>query len=55
MPAKKTQITDAARTKNMRALARRGQGSDDRNVLERAVQAVGRCRDEAPKPSAAKK
>ena len=58
MPAKKTQITDAARAKNMRALAREVEASDDPTALDAALRKIAGHHPEATKaagPTTSKK
>ena len=55
MPAKKHQITDAERAKNIRKLAREVEADNDPATLDRALRKIVQHRTEAAKPSAAKK
>ena len=55
MPTKKTQITDADRAKNMRALAREVGASEDPGILERALKIVAERQATQAKANAAKK
>jgi hypothetical protein len=55
MPAKKTQITDEERAKNMRKLAREVGAENDPAILDGALRKIVERRTEAAKTSAAKK
>jgi hypothetical protein len=55
MPAKKHQITDAERAKNIRKLAREIEARDDPAILDKALRKIVQHRPEPAKPSAVKK
>jgi hypothetical protein len=55
MPAKKHQITDAERTKNIRELAREVGAENDPELLDRALKKIGQHRAETPKSAHAKR
>jgi hypothetical protein len=55
MPAKKNQITDEERAKNIRKLAREVEADNDPAILDRALRKIVQHRPEPAKPSNAKR
>jgi hypothetical protein len=54
LPAKKTQITDADRAKNMKALAREVGASEDPDALDAALRKIAERQPEPGKAKTAK-